>query len=84
MPLSNSVLGNVFTLSQCYFQNSIFFNPSSLFFCCCCLVCQYACHVSCTDQAPPVCPIPPSQSKCFQQVVYFNRCRNILCISNFA
>ena len=32
MPLSNSVLGNVFTLSQCYFQNSIFFNPLSLFF----------------------------------------------------
>nr|XP_058949041.1 serine/threonine-protein kinase MRCK alpha-like isoform X2 [Pocillopora verrucosa] len=26
-----------------------------------CEVCQYACHVSCTDQAPPVCPIPPSQ-----------------------
>ena len=28
-------------------------------------VCQYACHVSCTDQAPPVCPIPHSQSKDF-------------------
>ncbi|KAJ7369808.1 Serine/threonine-protein kinase MRCK alpha [Desmophyllum pertusum] len=26
-----------------------------------CEVCQYACHVSCTDQAPPVCPIPHSQ-----------------------
>ena len=47
-------------------------------------MCQYACHVSCTDQAPPVCPIPPSQSKCFQQLVHFERCRNILCISNFA
>ena len=25
------------------------------------LVCQYACHVSCTDQAPPICPVPPSR-----------------------
>ena len=24
-------------------------------------VCQYACHVSCTDQAPPICPVPPSR-----------------------
>ncbi|XP_073230481.1 serine/threonine-protein kinase MRCK beta-like isoform X9 [Porites lutea] len=26
-----------------------------------CEVCQYACHVSCTDQAPPICPVPPSR-----------------------
>ena len=26
-------------------------------------VCQYACHVTCTDQAPLVCPIPHGQSR---------------------
>ena len=24
-------------------------------------VCNYACHVSCTDQAPPLCPVPIRQ-----------------------
>ena len=36
-------------------------------------VCQYACHVSCTDQAPPVCPIPHSQSKHFLLVGLLER-----------
>ena len=27
------------------------------------LVCQYACHVTCIDQVPPVCSIPHSQGK---------------------
>lgn len=26
-------------------------------------VCSFACHVSCKDSAPQVCPIPPEQSK---------------------
>lgn len=26
-------------------------------------VCSFACHVSCRDRAPQVCPIPPEQSK---------------------
>lgn len=26
-------------------------------------VCSFACHVSCKDRAPQVCPIPPEQSK---------------------
>uniref|UniRef100_A0A8C0D0G8 non-specific serine/threonine protein kinase n=1 Tax=Balaenoptera musculus TaxID=9771 RepID=A0A8C0D0G8_BALMU len=28
-----------------------------------CEVCSFACHVSCKDSAPQVCPIPPEQSK---------------------
>ncbi|XP_012601806.1 serine/threonine-protein kinase MRCK beta isoform X4 [Microcebus murinus] len=28
-----------------------------------CEVCSFACHVSCRDSAPQVCPIPPEQSK---------------------
>uniref|UniRef100_A0A8D1NJM1 Serine/threonine-protein kinase MRCK beta n=1 Tax=Sus scrofa TaxID=9823 RepID=A0A8D1NJM1_PIG len=28
-----------------------------------CDVCSFACHVSCRDSAPQVCPIPPEQSK---------------------
>ncbi|XP_046503271.1 serine/threonine-protein kinase MRCK beta isoform X3 [Equus quagga] len=28
-----------------------------------CDVCSFACHVSCKDSAPQVCPIPPEQSK---------------------
>uniref|UniRef100_A0A8C2SCS6 non-specific serine/threonine protein kinase n=1 Tax=Capra hircus TaxID=9925 RepID=A0A8C2SCS6_CAPHI len=28
-----------------------------------CDVCSFACHVSCKDRAPQVCPIPPEQSK---------------------
>ncbi|XP_062947921.1 LOW QUALITY PROTEIN: serine/threonine-protein kinase MRCK beta [Cynocephalus volans] len=28
-----------------------------------CEVCAFACHVSCKDSAPQVCPIPPEQSK---------------------
>lgn len=27
------------------------------------LVCSFACHVSCKDSAPQVCPIPPEQAK---------------------
>ena len=27
------------------------------------LVCQYACHVTCIDQVPPVCSIPHRQGK---------------------
>lgn len=27
------------------------------------LVCSFICHVSCKDNAPQVCPIPPEQAK---------------------
>lgn len=28
-----------------------------------CEVCGFACHMACCDKVPPVCPVPPDQSK---------------------
>lgn len=38
------------------FSNSLFLTTSLL-------VCSFICHVSCKDNAPQVCPIPPEQAK---------------------
>lgn len=37
--------------------------PQVLMALCTFAVCSFACHVSCRDSAPQVCPIPPEQSK---------------------
>lgn len=29
-----------------------------------CEVCGFACHTTCKDKVPQICPVPPDQSKC--------------------
>jgi serine/threonine-protein kinase MRCK len=29
-----------------------------------CEVCGFACHISCKEKVPPLCPLPTDQSKC--------------------